>query len=161
MHRLQVVNVTVDWWKGILIVWMNALAVFFAPVAWIALLVGLATIMDMAFGIWRTKKLNGKVTSRKMRMGFIYKTLIYVTTMLFVFAVDVLIISHILGMFTQVQFLATKIFALILIGIEVYSMDESYKEATGKSFLTSFFTTVRNLHKVKDAVINKQNDEEE
>jgi len=161
MNKLQIFSFGFDWWKSLFVVWLNALLVFFAPIAWVAILVGLATLADMGFGIWKTYKIKGKITSRKMRMGFVYKTLIYIIVVLFVFAIDKFIIGEILGMFTTVEHLATKIVAIILIGIEVYSMDESYEIATGKSFLTSFFKTVRNLHKAKDLVLNKDEEDKD
>jgi len=144
-----------DWFKGVIYLWLNMFIVFFSPIVWVALLVGIATIVDMVFGIWKNIKLGHKINSKKMRSGFLSKTFVYVGLVLFVFAIDHLLLNQIFELFINSKYLPTKLFALILIGIEVYSMDESYKEIKGKSFLNVMFLTIKKMNNARKKLENK------
>ena len=88
-----------DWFKGVIYLWLNMFIVFFSPIVWVALLVGIATIVDMVFGIWKNIKLGHKINSKKMRSGFLSKTFVYVGLVLFVFAIDHLLLNQIFELF--------------------------------------------------------------
>tara|TARA_R110000850_G_scaffold133461_2_gene254575 strand:+ start:290 stop:517 length:228 start_codon:yes stop_codon:yes gene_type:complete len=52
-----------------------------------------------------------------------------------VYASDVFILNALTQLVISVEFLATKIIALVLISIEVKSMDESFIDVKGYSFI--------------------------
>jgi len=155
MTSIQYFNTTFIWIKGVMFLTVNLLIVFFAPIALVATIVGLATLVDMGFAIWMTRKLKGKVTSVRAREGLVKKTFAYIALILAVYVVDEVLIGHLLKLFIEVENIATKTVAVVLIGIEVYSIDESYKAVKGKSFLDKMFKTVRKMYKAKKEIENK------
>jgi len=114
---------------------LQALFVFFAPIKGIIILVALNTILDTCFGIWKAKNLKEKVNSKTFRHGFIPKILSYVTATMLVYASDFFIINELTKSVVSVEFLFTKLIALVLISIEVKSMDESFEKVKGYSFI--------------------------
>lgn len=116
-------------------IFLKTLFVFFSPINGIILVVALSTIIDTIFGLWRAKKLKEKITSKKVRFGLVPKLVSYVGAVMLVYASDVFIINELTLMVVDIQFISSKILALSLIGIEITSIDESYKKVTGLSFL--------------------------
>jgi len=114
---------------------LQALFVFFAPIKGIIILVALSTVLDTCFGVWKAKQLRQGVTSKNFRHGFIPKILSYVTATMLVYASDFFIINELTKSIVSVEFLFTKLIALVLISIEVKSMDESFEKVKGYSFI--------------------------
>ena len=126
------------------------LIAFFAPIGGIVLLVGLSTVIDTLFGIWRAYKMGEKVTSRKARYGFIPKVLSYCSAVCLIYASDYYMINDLTKMVVSAEFLSTKLLALVLIAIEVKSMDESFKDVKGWSFIdriTDLVIKAKNMKK--------------
>lgn len=155
MTAIEYFDNTMDWIKGVMFLTVNLLIVFFAPIALVATVVGLATLVDMGFAIWMTRELKGRVTSIRAREGLVKKTFAYIALILAVYVVDEVLIGDLLRLFIDVENIATKTVAIVLIGIEVYSIDESYKAVKGKSFLDKMFKTVRKMYKAKEKIENK------
>jgi peptidoglycan biosynthesis protein MviN/MurJ (putative lipid II flippase) len=109
-------------------------SVFFSPVAGIVLLVALSTVIDTGFGIWKAYSTGESVTSRKWRFGFVPKALSYCAAVCLIYASDYWILNDLTQMVVSVKFLSTKVLSLVLISIEVKSMDESFKAVKGWSF---------------------------
>jgi len=129
---------------------VKVLTVFFSPVSGIIIIVAISTIVDTLFGIWRAYSLKEVVTSKKARYGLIPKILSYVGAVMLVYASDYFIINELTQMVVSVDFLSTKIIALVLLSIEVKSMDESFMDVKGWSFLgrfTSIITRAKNIKK--------------
>ena len=116
-------------------IFLKTLFVFFSPINGIIILVALSTILDTIFGLWRAKKLKEKITSKKARFGLVPKLVSYVGAIMLVYASDFFIINELTLMVVDINFISSKIIALSLIGIEITSIDESYKKVTGVSFL--------------------------
>jgi hypothetical protein len=114
---------------------LAAFVLFFAPISGIILIVALSTIVDSGFGMWRARCKGESVTSKLFRHGFIPKLLSYIGAVMLVYASDVFIINALTQLVISVDFLATKLIALILISIEVKSMDESFEDIKGYSFI--------------------------
>jgi len=102
---------------------LKVIILFFAPIKPLIILISLSTIIDTAFGIWKAKQLNEKITSKIFRNGLVPKLISYITTIMMVYGSDVFIINELTMSVVDVEFLATKITALTLISIEVKSMD--------------------------------------
>lgn len=107
---------------------------FLSPIWLIMLAVGAFILLDTIVGIWRSKKLGIKLTSKKFNTIW-NKMFIYQSVIITFFFLDQAIMNQIVLMFFSVDFLLTKILALILISSEFYSIDESYKQATGTGLL--------------------------
>lgn len=126
---------------------LKVLLVFFAPIKGIIILVALSTILDTAFGVWKASKLKENVNSKTFRHGFVPKLVSYVGAIMLVYASDFFIINYLTKEVVSVDYLATKLIALMLISIEVKSMDESFEKVKGYSFISKI---VKLILKAKD-----------
>ena len=126
---------------------VKLLIAFFAPISGIILLVGLSTILDTGFGLWRAYKKGHKITSRKARFGLVPKIVSYCGAVCLIYASDFYMINDLTKMAVSVEFLSTKLLALVLIAIEVKSMDESFQDVKGWSF----------IDKITDLVVKAKN----
>ena len=124
-----------------------ALFVFFAPIKGIVLIVALATIMDTCFGVWKSYKLGEEITSKLFRHGLVPKLLSYIAVVMLSFASDVFIINSLTMSVVSVEFISTKLIALVLLSIEVKSMDESFVKVKGYSFIDKIKLII---NKIKD-----------
>ena len=128
---------------------LSSLYLFFAPVGGLLIVVGIATIIDTTFGIWKSNHLNKPVTSKQFRMGFIPKTVGYLGVVLLVFLLDQLIINELVRSVLDFEFLATKLVSLVLIMNEVKSMDENWQVIKGYSFIDKFKASVVQIKDIK------------
>jgi len=112
-----------------------ALILFFSPINGIILLVAISTIIDSGFGIWRSYNEGKTITSKIFRHGFVPKLLSYIAVVMLVYCSDVFIINALTKLVISVDFISTKIIALVLLSIEVKSMDESFTAVKKYSFL--------------------------
>lgn len=102
------------------------LMTLFAPIQGIMLTVGLLIIADTITGIWKSRKLGEKITSRGLSK-IISKMFLYEGTIILFFLIDKFILGDILFKFFSIEWLLTKVVALVLASIEVFSMDENYR----------------------------------
>jgi hypothetical protein len=114
---------------------LAALVLFFAPIGGIILIVALSSVVDTCFGMWRAYCVGEKVSSKIFRHGFVPKLLSYIAVVMLVYSSDVFILNALTQLVVSVDFLATKLIALVLICIEVKSMDESFVAVKGYSFI--------------------------
>lgn len=128
---------------------LKILIIFFAPIKGIILMVALATILDTSFGLWKAKKLGEPITSKIFRHGFVPKLLSYIAVTMLVYASDVFILNELTMTVVSVGFISTKITSLVLIAIEVKSMDESFIKVKGYSFIERFKKIVNKIKDVK------------
>jgi hypothetical protein len=126
--------------------------VFFTPIYFMVFLVGMSTIIDTGFGVWKAKSLGEEVSSKLCRKGLVPKIKSYVTIVLLLFVADFYIVNEFTKLFIDIEFVSTKLVSLILIIIEVRSMDESFKKVKGYSFIEKLYTNVKSIKKVKDDI---------
>ena len=124
---------------------------FLAPIFGILITVGLAILADTVIGIWKAKKLKKPVTSRKLSQ-IISKMFLYNATVILFFLIDWFILNDIILTFFTVPLMLTKIVAVTLISIEVFSMDESWTKVKGKSLFTSFKELVARAKDIKNDI---------
>ena len=105
---------------------MAIVSSFFLPIVGILILIGVSVIVDTITGIWKSYKLKTKVTSRRLS-AIISKILLYEVTVMLFYLIDFYIINDIVLAFFSVELLVTKILALVLVSIEVISINENYK----------------------------------
>lgn len=130
---------------------LKALFIFFAPVKGIVILVIVAILLDTSFGLWKSKKTGVEILSKKLRHGFVPKLISYIAAVCLTYAADFFILNDLTQMVVSVDYLSTKLIGLILLSIEVKSMDESFLAVKGYSFLAKITGLI---HKAKD--IKKQ-----
>ena len=107
---------------------MKLLAVvgaFFLPISGILFLVGFAILVDTLTGLWKAKKLKIPITSRKLS-AVISKLFLYELAVIGFYLIDFWILNDIVKQFFSVELMLTKILALVLVSIEVMSINENY-----------------------------------
>ena len=126
-----------------------SLVLFFAPIKGIILMVALSTIIDTCFGVWKAKSLKEPITSKMFRNGLVPKLLSYIAVVMLVFSSDVFIINGLTLSVVSVEFISTKVIALVLLSVEVKSMDESWIKVKGYSFIDKIKAIILKLKDVK------------
>ena len=126
--------------------------VFFTPIYFMVFLVGMSTIIDTGFGVWKAKSLGEEVSSKLCRKGLVPKIKSYVIIVLLLFVADFYIVNEFTKLFIDIEFVSTKLVSLVLIIIEVRSMDESFQKVKGYSFIEKLYTNVKSIKKAKEDI---------
>ena len=103
---------------------------FFLPISGILILIGVSVILDTLTGVWKARKLGTSITSRKLS-AVISKILLYEVTVMLFYLIDYYILNDIVLTFFSVELMTTKILALVLVSIEIISMNENVKSVKG------------------------------
>jgi hypothetical protein len=103
---------------------------FFLPISGILFLIGFAIIVDTLTGLWKAKKLKIAITSRKLS-AVISKLFLYELAVIGFYLIDYFILNDIILKFFSVPLMLTKILSLVLVSIEVISINENYKAVKG------------------------------
>lgn len=103
---------------------------FFMPIYGILILIFFCILFDTITGIWKAKKTNRPVTSRRLS-AIISKILLYEATVMLFYLMDFYLLNDIVMTFFSVELLTTKILALVLVSVEVISINENYKAVKG------------------------------
>jgi multisubunit Na+/H+ antiporter MnhG subunit len=125
------------------------LMAFLAPIQGILITVGVLILSDTIIGIWKARKLKEKISSRKLSQ-IISKMFLYEGTIILFFMIDKFMLGDILQQFFAVEFLLTKVVALVLASIEVFSMDENYRAVRTYGLWHAFKKLVGRAKDVKD-----------
>jgi hypothetical protein len=121
---------------------------FFLPVANLLFLVGFCILLDTVFGLWKAKKLKEKISSRRLS-AIISKMMLYQITVILFFLIDKFILNSIMLQFFSVPLMLTKVIALILISIEIFSIDESYRAVHTYGLWSAFKKAVGRAKEIK------------
>jgi hypothetical protein len=71
---------------------------------------------------------------------------------LIAFTADFHIVNEFTKLFVNIQFVSTKLLAMVLIVIEFRSMDESFKLVKGYSFIDKLMSNIKKIKQVKAEV---------
>lgn len=112
-----------------------ALFGFIAPIKGLLLVVGLSIAADTIIGIYKAKKLKQKNTSRRISYSLSSKMLLYQSAVITFFILEKYLLGEFVLLFSSISFLLTKLLAVVLISVELKSVDESYKIITGVSLI--------------------------
>jgi hypothetical protein len=107
---------------------------FFAPLIPLMILIGLSIFVDTFTGIWKARKAGVPITSRRMS-SCISKMFIYQMVAVSIYFLDVNLMSQFTRLFIDMDFFLTKVICLVMISIEIFSIDENIKGITGKSII--------------------------
>jgi hypothetical protein len=127
---------------------------FISPIQVVLLAVGMFIISDTVLGIWKAKKIGETISSKRMA-DVIRKMLVYQLVVITFYCIDYAIIHDIVYEIVNIHFALTKAVALVLISIEFFSMDESFKAATGKGLLERLTDIVNKYKSIKSNVTDK------
>jgi Bacteriophage holin family len=141
--------------------WIKLLATisaFLMPISGLLFLVGFVIVLDTVTGIWKSIKNKTKITSRGLS-AIISKMLLYEVTVILFYMIDHFILNNIILQFFSVQLLLTKILALILVSIEVMSINENYKAVKGLDLwqaMKNLFARAKDIKKEVDEIRHNQ-----
>lgn len=121
------------------------------PIKPLVLLVGVCISLDTFFGVFRAYKQGKKITSRGLS-SVISKMALYEFALILFFFIDSLILNDIAKTFTPVDLFITKMVAAVLVSVEVLSILENIKIATGHDFIGMAKKTLKRGKSVKDEV---------
>jgi hypothetical protein len=113
--------------------WISLLGIvlaFFMPITGMVLAVGFAIFLDTITGIWKSRKNGVPISSRRLS-AVISKMFLYQLTIILFFLIDWFILNEILKSIFTTELLLTKVLSLVLISIEVVSINENYKAVRG------------------------------
>jgi hypothetical protein len=142
-----------NWVKLIAMLWA-----FLMPISGLLFLVGFVIVLDTVTGIWKSYKNKVKITSRGLS-AIISKMLLYEVTVVLFYMIDSFILNAIMLKFFSVPLLLTKVLALILVSIEVMSINENYKAVKGLDLwqaMKNLFARAKDIKKEVDEIRHKQ-----
>jgi hypothetical protein len=131
---------------------------FLMPISGLLFLVGFVIVLDTITGVWKSIKNKVKITSRGLS-AIISKMLLYEVTVIMFYMIDQFILNNIILQFFSVELLLTKILALILVSIEVMSINENYKAVKGLDLwqaMKNLFARAKDIKKEVDEIRHKQ-----
>lgn len=99
---------------------------FLTPIIPLLLIVGMSIFFDTITGVLKAKKKKEKVTSRKLSQ-IISKMVLYQSAVILFYGIEKYMLSDIIGMFTSVPLLLTKLVSVTLTFIEIKSISENLK----------------------------------
>ncbi len=111
-------------------IYLSMVSAFFMPITGLMFLIGFAIFVDTITGVWKAKKLKQPITSRRLS-AVISKMLLYEITVILFYLIDYFILNDIVLTFFSVPLMLTKMLALVLVSIEVVSINENYKAVKG------------------------------
>lgn len=135
-----------------------SMVAFLSPIHGVLLCVGLFIMFDTIMAYWRCKIKKVAWTSKRLRVGLIPKFLSYQTAIILFFVMDHYLLHEFTKMIIDVDFLLTKIMAIVLIYIEFKSIDETFTIIKGKSLIRYFKELIKLANDIKDDMKNKNDD---
>lgn len=133
---------------------MAVIWAFLMPISGLLFLVGFVIILDTVTGVWKSYKQNVKITSRGLS-AIISKMLLYEVTVVLFYMIDHFILNNIVLQFFSVDLLLTKVLSLILVSIEVMSINENYKAVKGLDLwqaMKNLFARAKEIKKDIDGI---------
>ena len=132
---------------------LSSLVLLFIPIYGILIAVGTAIILDTFTGVFKTVKLNGWSSVRSRRLSqIVSKMLLYEVCIVFLFIIDKFILSEFISKWLDVDFMFTKICAILLIFIELVSIKENIEEAYNIKIWDMLKNAFRRVKEVKDNI---------
>jgi hypothetical protein len=134
------------------------IAAFLMPISGLLFLVGFVILLDTITGVWKSMKRKVPITSRGLS-AIISKMLLYEVTVIMFYMIDKFILNGIILHFFSVELLLTKVLALILVSIEVMSINENYKAVKGLDLwqaMKNLFSRAKDIKKEVDEIRHKQ-----
>lgn len=135
-------------------IYLSMVSAFFMPITGLMFLIGFAIFVDTITGVWKAKKLKQPITSRRLS-AVISKMLLYEVTVILFYLIDYFILNDIILTFFSVPLMLTKMLALVLVSIEVVSINENYKAVKGIDLWVSaknLITRAKELKKDADQI---------
>lgn len=129
-------------------IYLSMVSAFFMPITGLMFLIGFAIFVDTITGVWKAKKLKQPITSRRLS-AVISKMLLYEITVILFYLIDYFILNDIVLTFFSVPLMLTKMLSLVLVSIEVVSINENYKAVKGIDLWVSAKNLITRAKEIK------------
>jgi hypothetical protein len=107
-----------------------SILLFFVPIHGLLVAVAMAITLDTFTGIFKSIKLQGLKSIRSRKLStIISKMLLYEVTVLLLFLMDKYLLNEFVILWWGIEFMFTKMCAIVLIFIELVSVKENIEEA--------------------------------
>ena len=130
---------------------LAVIGAFFLPISGILFLIGFAIVIDTLTGIWKSKKLKIKITSRKLS-AIVSKFFLYEVAVIGFYLIDYWILNDIIMKFFSIPLMLTKILSLVLVSIECISISENYEAVRGINIWSSFKQLLQRSKEIKNDI---------
>ena len=130
---------------------LAVIGAFFLPISGILFLIGFAIVIDTLTGIWKSRKLNIPITSRKLS-AIISKLILYEVAVIGFYLIDYFILNDIVMKFFSVPLMLTKILSLVLVSLETLSISENYKAVKGIDIWSAFKNLLQRSKEIKNDI---------
>ena len=141
---------------------LTVVGAFFLPVSGILFLIGFTIVVDTLTGIWKSKKLKIAITSRRLS-AIVSKLFLYELAVIGFYLIDFWILNDIIMKFFSVPLMLTKILSLVLVSIEVMSINENYKAVKGIDIwqgMKNLFSRAKEIKNDIDGIRNSKDSSE-
>jgi len=124
---------------------------FLMPIVPLILIVGGAILLDTITGIYKARKLKEDITSRRMS-AIVSKMALYQLALILFFTVETYVLQDIIGIFTAIPLILTKVVTTTLLFIEGTSINENYKAISGVNIWAKFKELLKRAKEVSNEV---------
>ena len=134
--------------------WCSFFAVvcaFLAPISSLLIIVGGAIIIDTCMGIWKSKKNKVEITSRKLS-AIISKMFIYQGAVITFYFIDIKLLGEFVLLLTDIHLFLTKVTAIVLLGIELLSINENFKAIFKISIWEKIKILIQRTKEIKEEI---------
>ena len=121
-----------------LLILASFIASIFSPALPMVVSVILFILLDTFTGLMKARYVKEKRNSNSMKRGLLPKVIIYTLCILVVFIADRYVLNAFVKHYFGFDFLITKVISLILIFVEIWSIDENFEAIFGHSLITYF-----------------------
>jgi hypothetical protein len=133
----------------------SSLILLFVPIYGILIAVATAVILDTFTGIFKSIKLKGWSSIRSKKLSHIVsKMLLYEICILLLFIIDKFILNEFMLKWLGVNYMFTKVCAILLIFIELVSIKENIEEAYNIEIWKMLKKAFLRAKEVKDDIDN-------
>lgn len=137
---------------------VGMLLTFLTPIIPLIILVGVAIFLDTIFGIIKAMKLKQKITSRKLSQ-IVSKMVLYQGAVILFYTIEHFILGDIIGLFTSIPLILTKLVTSTLLFIELTSVSENIESAYGINLWKKFKQMLTRAKQVKEELEDFKDDE--
>ena len=109
---------------------ISSILIMFVPIHGILIAVGSSIVLDTFTGVFKSVKINGwsSIRSRKLSQ-VVSKMLLYEVCILFLYMIDKFVLNEFIFKWLSVDYMFTKVCAILLIFVELTSIKENIQEA--------------------------------
>jgi hypothetical protein len=137
--------------KAVYIAFFGIIIAFLAPIIPLILVVGAAIVLDTFTGVYKSYRLKVRITSKKLS-GLISKMFLYQVSLILFFCVETYVLQDIIGVFTKIPLILTKLVTTTLLFIELTSVNENYQAVTGNNLWLSFRDLLKRAKEVSSEI---------